>query len=190
MLTKYKAHKNKWSTCKKCDLHKTRCKVVVQTRCTKLPCDVLFVGEAPGIGEDTTGKPFVGKGGGLLDEIIEKAMGENKFHIAFTNLVSCIPLEDDGSKTIDPSLKFIKACKPKLKEIIEISKVQTIVSVGKLAKKHVKITLEEMKTGEYINTINITHPVKILSANKARQGLMIQRCVVMLEDMFEKLVPF
>jgi uracil-DNA glycosylase len=39
----------------------------------KLPCDVLFVGEAPGESEDVTGTPFIGPAGRLLDEMIANA---------------------------------------------------------------------------------------------------------------------
>lgn len=38
-----------------------------------LPCDVLLVGEAPGQSEDTSGIPFDGPAGQLLDRIVRKA---------------------------------------------------------------------------------------------------------------------
>lgn len=40
----------------------------------QVPCDVLFIGEAPGASENIVGKPFVGPAGKLLDEIIEKTI--------------------------------------------------------------------------------------------------------------------
>lgn len=40
-----------------------------------LPCDVLFVGEAPGESEDVLGEPFRGPAGQLLDEIVRRATG-------------------------------------------------------------------------------------------------------------------
>jgi uracil-DNA glycosylase family 4 len=39
-----------------------------------VPCDVLFIGEAPGQSEDVVGRPFVGPAGKLLDRIIEDAL--------------------------------------------------------------------------------------------------------------------
>src|SRR5688572_27705229 len=41
-----------------------------------LPCDVLFIGEAPGDSEDVTGNPFTGPAGSLLDDIITQARVE------------------------------------------------------------------------------------------------------------------
>ena len=38
----------------------------------KLPCDVLFIGEAPGASEDVLGRPFVGPAGKVLDLIISR----------------------------------------------------------------------------------------------------------------------
>ena len=68
----------------------------------KVPCDVLFVGEAPGESEDTIGKPFVGPAGKLLDYIIGRALQGTELRAAFTNLVCCIPRDDDGGKSIEP----------------------------------------------------------------------------------------
>jgi uracil-DNA glycosylase len=39
-----------------------------------LPCDVLFIGEGPGVSEDVTGRPFVGPAGSLLDHIVNTAL--------------------------------------------------------------------------------------------------------------------
>lgn len=39
-----------------------------------VPCDVVFVGEAPGHSEQTLGQPFVGPAGQLLDSIIKKGL--------------------------------------------------------------------------------------------------------------------
>jgi uracil-DNA glycosylase len=39
-----------------------------------VPCDVVFVGEAPGHSEQTLGQPFVGPAGQLLDDIIRKGL--------------------------------------------------------------------------------------------------------------------
>ena len=62
--------------CQACPLHKTRMNVVFGTgnENTKL----VFVGEAPGADEDQQGKPFVGKAGQKLTQIIN-AMGQFPF---------------------------------------------------------------------------------------------------------------
>ena len=35
-------------------------------------CAVMFIGEAPGFHEDRLGRPFVGRAGQLLDELIKE----------------------------------------------------------------------------------------------------------------------
>lgn len=45
-LSLYQSHVAKWRDCTACDLHRTRGRVVLAKG--KIPCDVLFVGEAPG----------------------------------------------------------------------------------------------------------------------------------------------
>jgi DNA polymerase len=39
-----------------------------------VPCDVLFIGEAPGESEDAIGIPFIGPAGHLLGRIIDEAL--------------------------------------------------------------------------------------------------------------------
>lgn len=41
-----------------------------------VPCDLLFVGEAPGSSEDVIGRPFVGPAGQLLDEICKRSLSD------------------------------------------------------------------------------------------------------------------
>ena len=52
--------------------------------------EVVFVGEAPGRNEDLEGKPFVGAGGKLLDELLRKA-GLARDQVYITNIVKCRP---------------------------------------------------------------------------------------------------
>jgi len=54
--------------CQRCELAKTRTKVVVErgNRAAK----ILIIGEGPGEQEDLSGFPFVGKAGQLLDKIL------------------------------------------------------------------------------------------------------------------------
>ena len=103
---KWKDHKEKWINCYGCDLCEQRDKVVLLRG--KIPCDVLFIGEAPGVSEDTLGKPFVGPAGTLLDNIIEESdPGELK--LAWTNVIACIPKDDDGHKVKEPPRYSIEA---------------------------------------------------------------------------------
>ena len=184
-MTPWLEFKNKWKDCDKCPLCNTRDKIVLAKG--KIPCDVLFVGEAPGVSEDILGIPFVGPAGKLLDDWIETALDIPNSdtlnlppRMAFTNLVCCIPLGDDGQKTNEPDKKDIKACNPRLVEFIKLCKPQHIVCVGKLAFKHCPRI-------DGIGYTEIVHPAAVLRAEVGQQGLLIQRSVVILQDLFEEL---
>lgn len=171
MPSAYAQHKAKWINCKLCQLAEKRQRVVI-ARGT-FPCDVLFIGEAPGQSEDSVGVPFVGPAGDLMDRIIKQAIVGGETY-ALTNLVGCIPLEDYGQKTAQPPKDAILACKPRVIEFIDICKPKLIVLVGDLAKKHVDV-------GEY-KSISITHPAAILRMDITQKGLATQRCIVAIQS--------
>jgi uracil-DNA glycosylase len=52
--------------------------------------DVMFVGEAPGASEDEQGRPFVGRSGRLLDELLAAA-GLDREQVFITNVVKARP---------------------------------------------------------------------------------------------------
>ena len=52
---------------------------------------LMFVGEAPGADEDQTGRPFVGKAGALLTDMITKGMGLNRGDVYIANVLKCRP---------------------------------------------------------------------------------------------------
>jgi len=145
----------------------------------QLPCDLLFVGEAPGKSDDILGKPFMGPAGKLLDEIIATALsGLFPYRIAFTNIIACIPLED-GEKTSEPNPSDIKSCRPRLLEMIRIAKPSLIILVGKLAKKYTPSQSEIRPTRtRLIRYVEIDHPAYLLRLKHAQQGLAIRRAEV------------
>lgn len=51
---------------------------------------LVLVGEAPGAEEDRTGRPFVGRSGRLLDELLAQA-GLERSGVAVLNVVKCRP---------------------------------------------------------------------------------------------------
>lgn len=70
-MISFQEHRRKWNDCQRCRLCEGRTNVVLARG--RVPCDVLFIGEAPGVSEDILNKPFVGPAGKLLDSIVEKA---------------------------------------------------------------------------------------------------------------------
>jgi len=55
---------------------------------------LVFMGEAPGADEDKTGRPFVGRGGQLLTDMITKGMGLQREEIFILNTIKCRPPEN------------------------------------------------------------------------------------------------
>ena len=199
MATHYSLFVERWKSCTACDLHKDRQQVVLARG--RIPCDVLFIGEAPGQSEDCLGQPFVGPAGQLLDQIVERAVplvwrkdrdGNDTecegpaITWAFTNLVCCIPLDDDGVKVSEPPDEAVQACSVRLVEFVEIANPKLIVCVGKLAKDFLDPGYKHsIKLHRKIPLTEILHPAAILRMNVAQQGLAVQRCVVVLRNSVE-----
>lgn len=195
----YSTHKKRWSGCTDCNLCEVRRKVVL-ARGQINPCDVLFIGEAPGEVEDIRGKPFVGPAGMLLDDIIEGARFEERgLRWAFTNLVACIPKDSKGGKKItEPDKVSIKSCQERLCEFVKLAKPKAIVRVGKLVTKYVQNQsgfsdvngidglVSWTPTGK-IKFVDIVHPAAILRAGP-QDTLMVKRCVVTLQELGRELV--
>ena len=194
-MTLYEKHVQRWGHCKLCALHHSRTNVVLARG--NVPCDVLFIGEAPGKSEDVLGMPMVGPAGHLLDHIIGQAMGDKTISYAITNIVACIPLGDDGEKTAEPPLTAIKACAPRLVEFVRLCRPKLIVRVGLLAKRHVTGQaqfstqadggLSWLPVGETLKFCDLVHPAAILRADISQRGLAIQRGIVTLQNEIEEI---
>lgn len=189
VVANFADHKEKWKWCRGCNLCNGRQSVVL-ARGT-IPCDVLFVGEAPGESEDTLGKPFIGPAGKLLDEMIEESIeglftteadgDEHEIRTAFTNLVACIPRNPEGS-TIPPDKTQIIACATRLSEFVNLTKPKLIVCVGKLAKEWL-----DADNSEGIGIASIIHPAAILRSPVSQRSLEIQNTVRVLRDSMEEI---
>lgn len=179
-MGRWNLYKEKWKDCKACELCDTRERIVLGRG--KIPCDILFVGEAPGTSENLLGKPFIGPAGHLLNEIIELSV-PNNIRLAFTNLIGCIPLDENLNKVKQPHKEHIKACRPRLVEFVELCNPKAFVYVGKLSEKEFPKIVE---VGDRLST-SIIHPAAILRADNSQKGLSIQLCCVRLQDLCDDL---
>lgn len=177
MATRYSLHVDRWNDCTACALHRDR-KSVVLCRGV-LPADVLFVGEAPGKAEDSIGEPFVGPAGQLLDEIVSRAC-TNGERIAFTNLIACIPWdEEEDGKLAEPPDFAIEACSLRLAEFIEIANPSLIVCVGRHAADWLTPGYRwSIPLHRRIPLCKIQHPAYLLRLNTIQRNLGVQRAVV------------
>ncbi|MBU6500422.1 MAG: uracil-DNA glycosylase [Patescibacteria group bacterium] len=90
-------------------------------------CRVMFVGEAPGFNEDRLGRPFVGRGGQLLDKLIQEIGWERK-DVYITNIVKRRPPDNR-----DPLPEEIEKYKPYLTRQIDIINPKVIVCLGRFS---------------------------------------------------------
>ncbi len=111
--------------CKKCDLHQTRKNPVVGEG--SLNAKVMFVGEAPGFNEDKQGKPFVGRAGKILDELLE-SVNLKREEVYIANILKCRPPNNRN-----PTQEEIKSCAPYLNRQIEIIRPKIICCLGNFA---------------------------------------------------------
>jgi uracil-DNA glycosylase len=107
------------------DLADSRTTVVVGD--TLLRPRLLIVGEAPGANEDLVGRPFVGKGGQLLDALMAQA-GLARSEVAVLNVLKCRP---PSNRT--PSRAEALRCSGWLDRQIELIEPSLVMALGRTA---------------------------------------------------------
>lgn len=178
----------RWRGCQECPLCTQRDKIVLARGV--VPCDVLFIGEAPGVSEDSSGLPFDGPAGCILDAIVAAVRASTKatFTDAYTNLVCCFPLE--AKKTTDhrPDEEEIKECSPRLQEFVEIAMPRLIVTVGTLSDDWSPITAGAGGLPYDVAWATVVHPASITRMPAAQKDMAIRKCVVVIRDAIERVM--
>jgi len=85
---------------------------------------LVLVGEAPGATEDETGRPFVGRSGQLLDQLLGEA-GLDRADAAVLNIVKCRP---PGNRT--PKAPEVARCSGWLRRQLELLDAPVVVALG------------------------------------------------------------
>ena len=115
--------------CKRCSLHKTRKNAVVGDG--SLDANILFIGEAPGRNEDLQGKPFVGKAGKILDELLD-SIGLSRDGVFIANILKCRP-----ENNRNPLKSEIETCTDYLDQQINIIRPKIIAPLGNFAASYI-----------------------------------------------------
>lgn len=160
--------------CKLCKLSTTRTNAVPGTGLVE-NVEVVFVGEGPGRNEDLEGKPFVGSGGKLLDELLSNA-GLDRNRVYITNIVKCRP--PNNRKPDDDEVKICTS--NYLERQIEILKPLVVCTLGataleyftgkkKMGEAHGKLT----KTKGGITLLPTYHPAAIFRNPSYRELLQV-----------------
>ena len=155
-------------SCQKCALADTRTNVVFGTG--PRDAEILCIGEGPGENEDLQGLPFVGRGGKLLDDMLEMIDLSREKNVYIANMVKCRP-----PKNRDPLNTEQEACIGYLRNQVALLKPKIIVCLGrisaiKLIRDDYKITKEHGQWVEKagIQMTAIYHPSALLRDPRKR----------------------
>jgi DNA polymerase len=125
---------------------------------------VVLIGEAPGEEEDRQGRPFVGRSGKLLDQVLATA-GLDRRDLWITNTVKHRPVAFEGkrAKNRAPLTSEIKAWRPCLETELKLIRPRVLVGLGAVAGKALvdpkfKITQQR---GEWFTDTLVGVPVLI-----------------------------
>lgn len=113
------------SKCRKCPLSDTRTNTVPGEGSPT--AEIMFVGEGPGRDEDLSGRPFVGRAGKFLDELID-SVPMRREDVYITNVVKCRP---PGNR--DPEGVEVEECSGYLRQQIAVIDPLVIVPLGRHA---------------------------------------------------------
>jgi len=123
-------------SCELCSLFKTRKQTVFGVGDPN--ANWLFIGEAPGKDEDLQGEPFVGRAGGLLNEMVF-SIGLSREKIFIANILKCRPPNNR-----DPLASEVTQCLPYLERQIQQIDPMIIIAVGKVAAQNLLQTDKTM----------------------------------------------
>jgi DNA polymerase len=94
---------------------------------------LMLIGEAPGPQENIKGKPFVGRSGQLLDQILQAADFDPEQDVFISNSVFRMP-PGEGSKNFrKPTNEEIEYYKPYVMEIIRLVDPKIMLLIGNVA---------------------------------------------------------
>jgi DNA polymerase len=112
--------------CRRCKLAAGRHSIVFGSGNPR--AELVFVGEGPGADEDAQGLPFVGRGGQLLTDMIEKGMKLRRADVYICNVVKCRP---PGNRT--PEADEVAACSPFLLRQLRSIRPRMVCALGATA---------------------------------------------------------
>jgi len=133
--------------------------------------EVVFVGEAPGASEDKQGRPFVGRAGKLLDQLLAEA-GLAREDVYVTNVVKARP---PGNR--DPKADEVAHHRPWIVSELELLQPRFIVPLGRHALRHFDAALKisevhgQVVASEGRRLFPMYHPAAALRVPQLRDSL-------------------
>jgi len=117
--------KQQVAACTTCSLHETRKQTVFGSG--SYNASWMVIGEAPGASEDQQGKPFVGRAGQLLTEML-KALGLQRDEVFIANILKCRPPQNRDPRPIE-----VDSCEGFLRQQVALLKPKIILAAGRVA---------------------------------------------------------
>ncbi|OGC50509.1 hypothetical protein A2716_04880 [candidate division WWE3 bacterium RIFCSPHIGHO2_01_FULL_40_23] len=112
-------------SCKKCRLCKSATRAVPGEGNPN--SQIAFIGEAPGYNEDQQGRPFVGRAGKMLEEML-RSIGLKREDVWIGNIIKHRPPENR-----DPMVDEVRACSPYLDSQLRAISPKVVVPLGRFA---------------------------------------------------------
>lgn len=166
------------ATCQKCPLARTRTNTVPGEGSPT--AEIMFVGEGPGREEDESGRPFVGRAGRFLDELIQ-SLPMRREDVYIANIVKCRPPNNR-----DPERTEVDQCSNYLRQQIDIIDPLVIVPLGRHAlgwfMPELRITVSNGKIFRHNNRVlmPLLHPSSGL--RNPEHGRMLRESIHNLRD--------
>jgi uracil-DNA glycosylase family 4 len=115
---------------------------------------IMFIGEAPGKNEAQTARPFCGRSGKVLDEMLD-SIELNRSDVYITNIVKDRPPENR-----DPSEEEIKVYAPFLDRQIQIIRPKVIATLGRFSMNYI---MKKFGLDDKIGSIGELHGKEFLA---------------------------
>ncbi|NWF66959.1 MAG: uracil-DNA glycosylase [Campylobacterales bacterium] len=155
--------------CSLCELSKYRKNIVFGEG--NRDAKIMFIGEGPGAVEDEIGKPFVGRAGQLLTDMIHNVLGIKREEVYIANIVKCRPPNNRV-----PTESEAECCMPYLLKQMEIVNPTLVVALGATAYRyltHDKTPISQVR-GEILKLKDYTliptyHPSFLLRNPSAKK---------------------
>lgn len=161
-------------------------------------CKAMFIGEAPGFHENEQCRPFVGRAGQLLNNLL-KNINWPRESVYITNIVKRRPPENR-----DPLPEEIETYKPYLARQMEIINPKIIVTLGRFSMNYflptAKISRDQGKVFRFGSRfiVPMFHPAAALRSTQTLEALetsfkklpaILEKCVLLTQKEEKEIPP-
>jgi len=160
--------------CKKCILWKERKNAAPGEG--PVNAKIMIIGQAPGANEDKTGRPFIGRAGQLLNQLL-KIANIKREKVFITSIVKCFP-----PKNRKPTKREIQACLPYLNKQIGMINPRRFILLGEVA---FSVFFQGEKLKDYRGKVTKKNNKEFFITYHPAAGLRFPRIKRILEKDFE-----